>query len=378
MKINNLNNKKVILRLDLNVPIKDNKILSKERIVASLPTIKYLIDENAKIIIMSHLGKIKSEEDKRENTLYPVYEELLRELNTNVYFSSATEGEILENKINSLKPGEVLLMENTRYNDYPDKRESLCNDELAKYYASLADIFVNDAFGLSHRKHTTNYGIAKYLPTYYGLLMEKELNGLKPLLNPERPFTIIMGGAKVSDKIKIIEKILPKCDYLLIGGGIANSFIACNHNIGKSLADLECQETLKELIEKYPEKIVLPIDVIVQDDNVSKNKQLDEIQDDDIIYDIGCKTIGLFKEIICKSKMIFINGTLGLYENSNYENGTKEILEFISSQNSIKIAGGGDALASIDKFNIHNITFKSTGGGATLKFIAEDVMEIEK
>lgn len=368
----NYDSKKVILRLDLNVPIKDGKILSTERIKASLPTINYLIEQNAKIIIFSHLGKIKTEEDKIKNSLYPVYEELLKIINTPIYFSSATKGQILEEKIANLKNKEILLVENTRYEDLFDKGESNCSEELSKYWASLGDIFINDAFGLTHRKHASNYGISKYLPTTIGPLITKELEGLQPIVKPVHPFTVIMGGAKVTDKLNIISKILPKCDYLLLGGGIANSFLACNYEVGKSLADLEQKDILKQLLEQYSEKIILPIDVITENNEIISEKSITNLNTNDIVYDIGNQTINKYQKILEQSKTIFINGTVGLYENQNYENGTKQILQIINQLNCIKVAGGGDALASIEKFKINNLDFISTGGGATLTYIAEN------
>lgn len=368
----NVDSKKVILRLDLNVPIQNGVITSKERIIASLPTIEYLIERNAKIIILSHLGKVKTEKDKQTNTLYPVYEELLKLIKTPVYFSSATKGKILEEKISKLKNKEILLVENTRFEDIDNKKESSCDEDLSKYWASLGEIFINDAFGLSHRKHASNYGISKYLPTTIGILMEKEIKGLEPIIKPSHPFTVIMGGAKVSDKLDIIKNILPKCDYLLLGGGIANSFLACYNEVGNSLADHEKKEELQNLLNTYPNKIILPTDVIVQNQEKNIYKQLKEINQEDTIYDIGTNTINKYQEILSKSSTIFINGTLGLYENPNYEQGTKSILQTIDKLNCIKIAGGGDALASIEKYNIKNIDFKSTGGGATLRYIAEN------
>lgn len=371
----NYNGKKVLLRLDLNVTIKNKKILSETKINESLKTINYLIDNNAKIIIMSHLGKIKTEEDKKNNTLYPVYELLSNKLNTKVYFSSATKGTILENKINNLKSGEVLLVENTRFEDLDNKSESSCNLELAKYWANLADIFINDAFGLSHRKHASNYGISKYLPTAVGFLIAKEVEGLKPIIMPKKPFIIIMGGAKISDKLDIIKGLLPKCDYLLTGGGIANSFLNCSYNVGKSLKDDEKKDELKELLKEYSEKLIIPEDVkILRDENVYE-KNIYEINDEDIIYDIGQTTIEKYKNILKSASTIFINGTVGLYEDNRFENGTKEILEYIEKLDCCKIAGGGDAISSLEKFEIKNLSYISTGGGATLEYIKSEKME---
>ena len=363
------NNKKVLLRLDLNVPIKDGKILSKDKITSSLKTINYIKDHGGKVIILSHLGKIKNEEDKIKNSLYVVYEELLNIYNENVYFSSATHGHVLENKIDNLKNGDILLIENTRYEDLPNKKESNCDENLAKYWASLGDLFINDAFGMTHRKHASNYGIAKYLPSGIGFLIESELKGLEPVINPIHPFVIIMGGAKVTDKLDVIEGILPKCDYLLVGGGIANSFLACNNNVGKSLKDDDKIAKLKELLNKYSQKIIMPVDAIVEENDNVMEKNINELTNDSIIYDIGSKTINKYEKIIESAQTIFINGTMGLYEDERFANGTKEILQNISKSEFVKIAGGGDALASIEKFNIKNFDYKSTGGGATLEYI---------
>ena len=364
------NDKKVILRCDLNVTIKNGKILSDEKIIKSLKTINYLISQNAKVIIMSHMGKIKTEEDKKNKSLYLVYERLSKLLDTNVYFSSATSGKILEDKINMLKNKDVLLVENTRFEDINEKKESKCDESLSSYWASLADIFVNDAFGLSHRRHASNFGISKYLPNCIGFLMEEEIKNLKLLKDPERNYIIIMGGAKIEDKLNVIKDILPKCDYLLLGGAIANSFLKVNYNIGKSLHNNECLDELKELLTTYQQKIILPVDVKVLNSNVIYNKEIKNIDTEDVIYDIGNETIELYKKYINKAKTIFINGTVGKYEDYGFEKGTKSILEAISLSKATTVIGGGDALTSAKHFNISDFTYISTGGGATLEYIA--------
>lgn len=370
-----LKGKKVILRSDFNVSIKDGKIISNERITAELPTINYLTDNGAKVIIMSHLGKIKSEEDKKKNSLYIVYEELLKLLKTKVIFSSATNGSILEEKVSSLKNGEVLLMENTRYEDLDGQKESKCDEGLSKYWASLGDIFINDAFGMTHRKHASNYGISKYLNNGIGLLIEKEVNGLKPILNPEAPFTIVMSGAKLEDKLALIKSLAPKCSSLLLGGGIANTFLAVDHNIGASLASTDLINEAEEMLSIYKERIILPIDVKVDANVRLEIKNIDEINDADIIYDIGPKTIQKYKEIISTSKTIFLNGTVGKYELAGFEEGTKETLAAISKASGYAVIGGGDALSSAEYFKITGFDFVSTGGGATLNYIANKKME---
>lgn len=366
-----IKNKKVILRCDLNVPLKDGAIVNNERIVASLETIKYLLKENAKIIIMSHLGKVKNPEDKQKNSLKPVYnalKELLPEVK-GIYFCSETNGIELEDMANKLQNGEILLMENTRFEDLDSKRESNNDLELAKYWASLGEIFIDDAFGMTHRNHASNGGIKKYLPTAIGFLIEKELKMLEPLINPEYPFTVIMGGAKVEDKSLLIRNILKRCDYLLVGGGIANTFLGANYNIGASLASHEYIEEAKELLSIYIDKIIMPIDVIVENNGLINIKSPENINDEDIIYDIGPKTIKLYEKYINLANTIFMNGTVGYYEDNRFETGTRSILEICEKAKAKVILGGGDAVTSAEHFNIRDFYHLSTGGGATLDYI---------
>ena len=367
-----LTGKKVILRSDFNVSIKDGKIISNERITAELPTINYLIEKGAKVIIMSHLGKIKSEEDKKKNTLYIVYEELLKLINTKIIFSPATHGKILEEKISFLQNGEVLLMENTRYEDLENKKESNCDEELSRYWASLGDIFINDAFGMTHRKHASNYGISKFLPTGIGFLIENEIRGLAPIIKPKKTFTIIMSGAKLEDKLSLIKSLVPKCDKLLLGGGIANTFLAVNNNIGQSLISLDLISEAQNLISIYKERIIMPVDVKVKNDTKSLVKDISDITDNDIILDIGPKTLELYKKYISASETIFLNGTVGKYEDDGFEVGTKEVLKAVSQTKAYTVIGGGDALSSAEYFKINNFSFISTGGGATLNYIATE------
>lgn len=367
-----LTGKKVILRSDFNVSIKDGKIISNERITAELPTINYLIEKGAKVIIMSHLGKIKDEEDKKKNTLYIVYEELLKLINTKIIFSPATHGKILEEKISFLQNGEVLLMENTRYEDLENKKESNCDEELSRYWASLGDIFINDAFGMTHRKHASNYGISKFLPTGIGFLIENEIRGLTPIVKPQKPFTIIMSGAKLEDKLSLIKSLVPKCDKLLLGGGIANTFLAVNNNIGQSLASHDLISEAQNLISIYKERIIMPVDVKVKNDTKSLVKDISDITDNDIILDIGPKTLELYKKYISASETIFLNGTVGKYEEDGFEDGTKEILDAVSKTEAYSVIGGGDALSSAEYFKINDFSFISTGGGATLNYIATE------
>lgn len=371
------NNKKVLLRCDLNVTIKDGKIMSDERIIASLKTITYLMNQNAKIIVMSHLGKVKTKEDLQSKSLYPVYERLKELISGNIYFSKKIEGKELEESINKLKAKEILLIENTRFADFPDKKESSCDLKLAQYWASLADVFIDDAFGLSHRRHASNYGVTKFLPHTYGFLFQKELEGLRIITAAAKPLTIVMGGAKVEDKLEILKNILPKCDYLLVGGGIANSFIGVKHEIGKSLSNPEKYPELNKLLSLYIDKIVLPTDVMVLNQDNITNKNIDELDKEDTIYDIGKDTIELYNDYIQKSKTILLNGTMGMYENSRFENGTKSILLAISQSSAKSVIAGGDAISSSEHFEIKDFDFISTGGGATLEYIASSKLKAQ-
>ena len=374
IKDHKINNKKVILRCDLNVSIKDGKIIDDTKIIKSLDTINYLIENNNSIIILSHLGKIKSETDKEKNTLYPVYLKLKELLNNTVYFSKTTRGKELEDIASNLKEKEILLIENTRFEDFPEKLESGCNLELSKYWASLGDIFVNDAFGTSHRRHASNYGIKKYLDSYYGILINEELTKLKELtVNPKKPFTVIMGGAKVDDKLALIEEMLKECDKLIVGGGIANTFLlAENYNIGSSLSNKDYIPQIKQILTNYKDKIIIPTDFYVENNGIKKYRKINEIENDDIIYDIGIESIKEYEKIIDDSNTIFLNGTVGLYENENYAYGTKELLNILKKSNKKVFIGGGDAVSATNKLGYNDsFYYKSTGGGATLEYIIE-------
>jgi len=370
----NLNNKKVIIRVDFNVPIKDNKILDDNRIKMSLKTIKYAIENNAKVILMSHLGRIKEESDKLKNSLKIVADRLSKLLNKEVIFSSVTMGNELEEKINSLKPGDVLLMENTRFEDLNGKLESSNDVNLGKYWASLGDIFINDAFGTCHRAHASNVGIASNLDSGIGFLVEDELNKLGfAINNPNRPYAVILGGAKVSDKIGVIKNLVNICDYILIGGGMSYTFLkAMGYNIGKSLLDIDSIDFCKEMIEKYNNKIYLPMDSIVSkefDKDVTL-KTNDEFDKDDIGLDIGEKSIELFKSILEKCNTVVWNGPLGYSEIEKYSNGTKEILRYLSDKDKAVIIGGGDTASAAINFGYSDsFTHISTGGGASLELL---------
>ncbi len=370
-----ISNKRVILRLDLNVPIKNGEIMDQTKIKASIPTIKYLLERNCNVMILSHLGKIKKEEDKTNNSLIKVSALLSELLNINVKFVSNPVDPELVDILNYEK---LVIVENTRYMDYPNKLESNCDMSLAEFWSKAGDIFVNDAFATSHRKHASNYGISKYIPSVYGLLFKKEIDGLSPIIyNVEKPFSVIMGGAKVDDKISLIKKMLEKCDNLIVGGGIANTFLkASGYNIGKSIySELELENVCK-IIKENSNKIIMPVDVVVLNNEKVYTKQINDIVEDDIIYDIGPLSLEQINVILKKSKTIFLNGTVGLYEDERFANGTKKLFSIIDSVDAISIAGGGDAISSINKFNASKYySYLSTGGGATLEYITKEKIE---
>ena len=366
----NLRNKTVIIRVDYNVPINDKlEITDDNRIKESLKTINYCLDNNCKIILLSHLGKIKKEEDKLKYSLKPVSERLSLLLNKQVTFVPETRGDLVKETVLKMQPCDIVMLENTRFEDLIDKKESSCDLELAKYWASLGDIFINDAFGTCHRAHASNVGISKYLPSCLGFLVLKELDNLLPIINnPERPFTVILGGAKLSDKLKTVENLIKKADYILVGGAMAYTFLkANNEEIGKSLVDEESLEFVKSLDK---EKIILPIDHIVSLENKEETRVVDKISPDEIGLDIGPKTRELFKSFLEKSKTIFWNGPMGYYENPIYQEGTKYLCEVISKLDVTSVVGGGDSASCVinmgykDKF-----THVSTGGGASLELL---------
>ena len=368
-----LNNKKVIIRVDFNVPIKDGVILDDTRIKESLKTINYAIDNNAKVILMSHLGRIKEESDKVKNTLKPVSVRLRELLNKEVVFVPTTRGSELENAINNLNNGDVLLMENTRFEDLPDKKESKNNEELGKYWASLGDIYINDAFGTAHRAHASNVGIASNLESGIGFLIEKELNNLLPAINePKKPFTVILGGAKVSDKIGVIENLVNKADYILIGGGMAFTFLkASGVEIGGSLLDEENIEFCKKMLKEHKDKLILPIDVVTD----LKECFITDITKEEKGLDIGSKTVKLFKQYLENSKTIIWNGPVGMFEEEKYSNGTKGICEILKNIDAVKIAGGGDTASAVKNFGYEKVfTHISTGGGASLELLEGKVL----
>jgi len=369
----NLNNKTVIIRVDFNVPIKDGKIVDDNRIVQSLKTIKYALFNNAKVVLLSHLGRIKEESDKENNTLKPVSLRLSELLNKKVYFVEDMDFSLIKSKIDNIGYGEVILLENTRFYDLDNKKESSNDLELARSYASLGDIFINDAFGTIHRAHASNVGVGSLLPNGIGFLIEEELNKLSCLDEPDREYTVILGGSKVSDKIKIIENLITKCDHLVVGGGLAFTFLkAKGYNIGKSIVEDEYIDFCMDMINKYPDKLLLPVDVVASKefDNNGINKDINSLDNDDIGLDLGAKTITNIKDILVNTKTVMANGPLGYYEIDKYQTSTKEILTYLVENNIKTILGGGDIVACSSKLGLKDKVYHaSTGGGATLEYL---------
>lgn len=371
-----IKNKRVIIRCDLNVPIKDGNILDDNRIKESLETINYALDNNAKIIILSHLGRVKTEDDKKGKSLLPVAERLSELLNKEVKFIKDTRSNYLTNEVYNMKEKDIILIENTRFEDVNGSLESKNNEELAKYWASLGDVFINDAFGTLHRAHASNVGIASILPSAVGFLVEKELVMLDTCVNvKDRPFVVIMGGAKVHDKINVIDSLIKKADYLIAGGGIANTFLkAKGYDLKKSLVDLESIDYCKDLLNKYSDKIILPVDGYSSSEYMDGLEviynDLDNIKDNQMVLDVGPKSIEKFKPILEKAKLVFLNGPLGVSEFKNFEYGTKELLKILNDIDSKVVIGGGDSAAAAIRFGYKNsFDHISTGGGASLELI---------
>ena len=372
--------KRVIIRVDFNVPIKEGIIQDDTRIKKALPTIQYAIMKGAKIILLSHLGKIKEPSDLEKNNLYPISIRLSELLDKEVFFSNETRGAKLEKQVSALKNGEVLLIQNTRYEDLDGKKESNCDQELSEYWAKLGEIFINDAYGTCHRAHASNVGVGKRLPNGIGFLVEEEINKLDAILNENTsPFIVIMGGAKVHDKIKVIKNLISKCDLLLIGGGMAYTFLAANnYPIGKSILDEESLEFCREILTQYKDKIVLPIDHKVSGSMESSQisiKRIDDTTELDRGFDIGPMTIQLFEEKLMNAKRVIINGPMGCFENQNYQEGTKKIYQFLTEHNIKTLVGGGDSAASVNALSdASKFYYISTGGGATLEYLEGTVL----
>ncbi|WP_043930312.1 phosphoglycerate kinase [Bacillus sp. EB01] len=367
--------KRVFCRVDFNVPMQDGKITDETRIRAALPTIQHLIEQGAKVILASHFGRPKGKVVE-EMRLAPVGARLGELLGKNVQTANEAYGDAVKSQIDGMNEGDVVLLENVRF--YPGEEKN--DPELAKEFAALADIYVNDAFGAAHRAHASTEGIAHHLPAVAGFLMEKELEVLgKAMSNPERPFTAIIGGAKVKDKIGVIENLLDKVDHLIIGGGLAYTFVkAQGHEVGKSLLEEDKIDLAKSFIEKAKEKGVsfhMPVDAVIADgfspDANTQVVDIDKIPSDWEALDIGPKTAETYRDVIKGSKLVIWNGPMGVFEFDKFAGGTKAVAEALAeSEGTYSVIGGGDSAAAVEKFNLADkMSHISTGGGASLEFI---------
>ena len=372
-----LKDKTVLVRADFNVPLKDGEITNDNRIVQALPTIKYIIEQGGKVVLFSHLGKVKEESDKESLTLKPVADDLSKKLNKDVVFVPETRGEKLESAIKDLKAGDVLLVQNTRFEDLDGKKESKNDPELGKYWASLGDVFVNDAFGTAHREHASNVGISTHLETAAGFLMEKEIKFIGGVVNDShKPVVAILGGAKVSDKIGVIKNLLNIADKILIGGGMAYTFLkAQGKEIGLSLLEEDKIDFAKELLESNGDQIVLPVDAKVAKE-FSNDAEITEVSIDDIpkdqeAMDVGPKTVELFNKELQGAHTVVWNGPMGVFEFSNFAQGTIGVCESIANlKDAVTIIGGGDSAAAAISLGFEdNFTHISTGGGASLEYL---------
>lgn len=364
-------NKHALVRVDFNVPIKDGKVGDDTRIVAALPTIKYLLNQNAAVILCSHLGRPKGQPDPKYSLL-PVAKYLEDLIKTPVAFSNDCIGAETKKAAEELQPGNVLVLENTRFH-----AEEKDNDpEFAKELASLADIFVNDAFGSSHRAHASTEGVAQYLPAVAGFLLEKEIEYLgNAVSDPKRPFVAILGGAKVSDKINVIKYLANHADQILIGGGMANTFfLAQGYPMGDSLVEAEVVDLAKELIKSAGAKLRLPVDAVIADkfeeDADYKTIQMGPIEDGWRILDIGEETVENYKKVIMEAGTVVWNGPMGVFEFPNFAKGTFAIAKAVSESDAVSIIGGGESVAAIKQSGLSDkITHISTGGGASLEML---------
>ncbi|MCK9245331.1 MAG: phosphoglycerate kinase [Anaerolineaceae bacterium] len=363
--------KKVIVRVDFNVPIKEGKITDDTRIRAALPTIEYLLDHGAAVILMSHLGRPKTKDDL-QFSLRPVAEHLGTLISAPVKFAEDCRGEVARQAAASLMPGEVLVLENTRFH----KEETKNDPEMSKELASLADLFVNDAFGSAHRAHASTVGIAEYIPAAAGFLMEKEIKYLgNAIADPVRPFVAILGGAKISDKIGVIENLLKTADKILIGGGMANTFLkAQGYEMADSLVETDVLETASDLLSRANGKILLPVDMVLGDafdaEAELKTLPLGDVPAGWRLLDVGPETVKLFSGVIKDAGTVVWNGPMGVFEFPRFAQGTFEVARAVADSDAVSIIGGGDSVSAINQSGLSDqITHISTGGGASLEML---------